>query len=531
PDFPTGGELISSAEEIRQVYETGNGTLRARAVWTREDDDIVITELPFQTSGAKVLEQIATQMRTKKLPMVEDLRDESDHEAPVRLVITPKNKRVDAEQLMSHLFATTALEKTLRVNLNVIALNGAPHVFDLKEMLTEWLQFRKATVIRRLEFRLQKVTDRLHILEGLLIAYLNIDEVIRIIREEDDPKAELMARYELSERQADAILNLRLRNLARLEEMRIRGEQETLAEEKADIEKILGSDARLKTLIKKEIQADTEEFGDERRTRIVEREAGKAMDETSLVVSEPVTVVLSTRGWARAAKGHEIDARALNYKSGDAYLDAAQGKSNQTALFLDSAGRCYSLLAHTLPSARGQGEPLSSHFNPPDGATFAGVMLGEPDQRYVVATSAGYGFVVQGGALVSRAKAGKAMLNVPAGASVLVPSTTQWLEGELIAAVSSIGRLLVFDLDDLPELARGKGNKIMDIPKKKFVSGEEHMVAVQAIPADASLMVHCGDRHMTLKPADLEKYIGTRGNRGQMLSRNYRKVDRLSLAE
>ncbi|MEM7762921.1 MAG: DNA topoisomerase IV subunit A [Pseudomonadota bacterium] len=529
PDFPTGGELISSAEEIRQVYETGNGTLRARAVWTREDDDIVITELPYQTSGAKVLEQIAAQMRAKKLPMVEDLRDESDHEAPVRLVITPKSRRVDVDALMSHLFATTALERTLRVNLNVIGLNGAPRVFALREMLVEWLSFRKSTVIRRLEHRLGKVEDRLHILDGLLVAYLNIDEVIRIIREEDEPRAELMRRFKLSEIQADAILNLRLRNLAKLEEFKIRGEQESLQAEKVELEKILGSDARLKTLVKKEILADTEEFGDERRTRIVEREAGKALDETALVASEPVTVVLSERGWARAAKGHEIDPRSLNYKSGDGYLDAGQGKSNQTALFLDSAGRVYSLIAHALPSARGQGEPLSSHFNPPDGARFAGVMFGATDQRYVVATSAGYGFVVLAENLLSRAKAGKAMLNVPTGADVLVPSATEWSEGEMIAAVSSIGRLLVFDLDDLPELTRGKGNKIMDIPRKKFVAGEEHMVAIQALPAGASLVVHCADRHMTLKSQDLEQYVGTRGNRGQMLSRNYRRVDRLSL--
>ncbi|MEO1595464.1 MAG: DNA topoisomerase IV subunit A [Pseudomonadota bacterium] len=530
PDFPTGGELISPVSEIRAIYETGNGTLRARATWSKDGDDIVVTELPFQTSGAKVLEQIAQQMRAKKLPMVEDLRDESDHEAPVRLVITPK-RRTNIDALMSHLFATTGLERTLRVNLNVIGLKGTPQVFDLRNLLKEWLAFRKATVVRRLEHRLAKVDERLHILEGLLAAYLNIDEVIRIIREADEPKADLMSAFKLSERQAEAILNLRLRNLAKLEEIKIRGEQEELAAEKADIEKLLGSDARLKTLMKKEIAADAEEYGDERRTRLVEREPGKALDETALVASEPVTVVLSQRGWARTAKGHDIDPRALSYKSGDDYLSSARGKSNQTALFVDSTGRVYSLIAHVLPSARGQGEPLSGHFNPPDGATFRGVMFGEPKDRWVVATSAGYGFVVQAEALVSRAKAGKTMLTVRGHADVLVPSPTQWLEGELVAAVSNIGRLLLFDLDDLPELARGKGNKLMDIPKRKFESGEERMVAMVAIPADASLVVHCGDRHMTLKPAELERYIGTRGNRGQMLSRNYRKVDRLSVAE
>ncbi|MEM7610539.1 MAG: DNA topoisomerase IV subunit A [Pseudomonadota bacterium] len=530
PDFPTGGEIISPRNELQAIYETGNGTLRARAVWHREDDDIIISQLPFQTSGAKVLEQIAAQMRNKKLPMVEDLRDESDHQDPVRLVITPKSRRVDVDMLMSHLFATTSLERTLRVNINVIGLNGAPRVFDLRGLLKEWLRFRRDTVVRRLEHRLKQVDERLHVLQGLLVAYLNIDEVIAIIREHDEPRSELMRRFSLSETQADAILNLRLRNLAKLEEFKIRGEQDELASEKAVIEKLLGSDARLKTLIKKEITADAEEFGDDRRTVIVEREPGRALDETALVASEPVTVVLSERGWARAAKGHDIDPRSLNYKAGDEFLASARGKSNQTALFLDSTGRVYSLLAHTLPSARGQGEPLSGHFNPPDGATFRGVMFGAEDDRWVVATSAGYGFVVLARDLVSRAKAGKAMLTVRDNAAVLVPSATQWLEGEMIAAVSNIGRLLVFNLDDLPELARGKGNKIMDIPRKKFLAGEEAMVAMVAIAEGESLVVHCADRKMTLKPADLEKYLGTRGNRGQLLSRNYRKVDRLSVA-
>ncbi|MEM9173247.1 MAG: DNA topoisomerase IV subunit A, partial [Pseudomonadota bacterium] len=528
PDFPTGGELISSPEDLAGVYETGNGTLRMRGVWEQEGEHIVITQLPYQTSGAKIIEQIVQQMRNKKLPLVEDIRDESDHEAPVRIVIVPRSRRVDAAALMSHLFATTSLEKTIRVNLNVIGLAGTPRVFDLRSLLKEWLAFRKATVVRRLEYRLNKVQERLHILEGLLVAYLNIDEVIAIIREHDEPRAELMRRFKLSELQADAILNLRLRNLAKLEEFKIRGEQEALAEERDMLQKLLGSDARLKTLLKKEIQADAEAHGDTRRTVIIEREAAKAFDETALISSEPVTVILSQRGWARAAKGHEIDATSLSFKSGDGFLASARGKSNQNALFLDSSGRVYSLLAHTLPSARGQGEPLSSHFNPPDGARFAGVMFGEADARWVVATSAGYGFVVELGGLVSRAKAGKAMLNVSKGASVLVPCPTTWTEGERLAAVSNMGRLLVFDLDDLPELTKGKGNKIIDIPKRKFDSGEESMVAIAAIAEDNSLVVHCGDRHMTLKPADLERYCGTRGNRGQLLSRNYRKVDRLS---
>lgn len=528
PDFPAGGELVSSGEDIRALYETGGGTLRLRATWTREGDDLVVTSLPYQVSSARVMEQIAAQMRAKKLPMVEDLRDESDHEEPTRLVVTPRSKRVDAEALMSHLYATTSLERTLRVNLNVIGLDGRPRVFDLRSLLAEWLKFRRDTVRRRLEFRLARVTERLHVLEGLLVAYLNIDEVIAIIRGEDKPKPVLIKRFELSDVQAEAILNLRLRNLAKLEEMKIRGEQDELAAERADLEKLLKSAARMKTLIKKELKADAERFGDERRTMIVEREAAQALDETELVASEPVTVVLSERGFARTAKGHEIDPLALSYKAGDEFRSAARGRSNQTALFIDSTGRVYSVLAHALPSARGQGEPLSSRFNPPDGASFRGVMLGDPDDRWLLASDAGYGFIVRLGELVSRARAGKAVLRVPRGGDVVVPSPTAWEEGEMVAAVSSIGRLLVFDMEELPELARGKGNKLIGIPAKKHASGEERMVAMSALPADGTLVVHCGERHMSLKPADWERYVGERGRRGALLSRNYRKVTRLS---
>ena len=529
PDFPTGGELVSPASDLAGIYTTGNGTCRVRAVWQREGDAVVITELPYQTSGAKVIAEIAAQMTAKKLPMVEDVRDEGDHASPIRIVLELKSRRVDAETLMSHLFATTALERTVRVNLNVIALAGVPRVFDLAGVLREWLKFRKATVVRRLEHRLARVEDRLHILAGLLVAYLNIDEVIAIIREHDEPRAELMRRFELSERQADAILNLRLRNLAKLEEMKIRGEQDELDGERRELEAILKSESRLKTLMKREIRADVETHGDARRTRLVEREAARALDETALIPSEPVTVVLSERGWARAAKGHEIDASALNYKSGDGFMAAARGRSNEAALFVDSSGRVYSVLAHTLPSARGQGEPLSSHFNPPDGATFRGVMCGGDDARWLVATSAGYGFVTRLGDLVSRARAGKAMLSVPADAAVLIPQPVASSDGARVAAVSSIGRLLVFELAELPQLARGKGNKLIDIPRRKFVAGEESMVAMVALPAGCPLVVHCGERHMTLKGEDLARYVGSRGNRGQLLSRNYRKVDRLSV--
>ena len=527
PDFPTGGEIVSAREDIRQIYLTGNGTLRLRASYKRENGDIVINALPYQISGSKVLEQIATQMRNKKLPMVDDLRDESDHEEPTRLVITPRSNRVDVEQLMSHLFATTSLERTVRVNMNIVGLDGRPRGFNLVELLSEWLKFRKQTVKRRLQHRLQIVLDRLHILDGLLVAYLNIDEVIHIIRTEDEPKPVLMKKFKLSDVQAEAILNLRLRNLARLEEMKIKGEQDELSEERDVLEKTLKSAARLKTLIKKEILEDAEAYGDDRRTEIVEREAAQALDETQLVASEPVTVVLSARGYARAAKGHDIDAMSLNYKSGDAYLAAAQGRSNQLAMFIDSTGRVYSCIAQTLPSARGQGEPLSGRFKPPDGAEFCGTMIGEADDRCLLASDAGYGFIATLGDLVTRNKAGKAVLRVPADGKAVVPSPVPRDTECLIAAVSSIGRLLCFEMDDLPELAKGKGNKLLNIPTKKYKSGEEKLVAACVIPEDGNLQVHTATRKMTIKWNDLDDYYAERALRGSLLPKGWRKVERL----
>lgn len=527
PDYPTGGELVSSADEIREIYETGGGTLRLRAAYKIEKSDIIITALPHQISGSKILEQIAAQMRNKKLPQVDDLRDESDHEERTRLVIS-KKRGVDVEQLMSHLFSTTSLERTVRVNMNVIGLNGRPRLFNLLEMLKEWLKFRKETVTRRLQHRLQIVNDRLHILDGLLIAYLNIDEVIAIIRTEDKPKPVLMKRFTLSDIQAEAILNLRLRNLAKLEEMKIRGEQDELNEERDALEKTLNSAARLKTLVKKEILEDTESYGDARRTQIVERQAAQALDETQLVSSEPVTVVLSQRGYARAAKGHEIDPLALSYKSGDGYLAAAQGRSNQLAMFIDSTGRVYSVIAHTLPSARGQGEPLSSRFKPPDGSQFCGTMIGDPADRYLIASDAGYGFITTLEDLVSRNKAGKAILRVPAGGRAVVPSPVPKGKECLIAAVSSIGRLLLFEMDELPELAKGKGLKLMNIPAKKYKEGEERMVAAAVVPEDGSLQVQTETRVMTIKWNDVDDYYGDRALRGSLLPQGWRKVVRLT---
>ncbi|MEX0709304.1 MAG: DNA topoisomerase IV subunit A [Woeseia sp.] len=530
PDFPSAGELVSPKNDIRDIYKNGTGTLRLRASWKVENDDIVITSLPYQISGSKVLEQIAAQMRNKKLPLVEDLRDESDHEEPIRLVITPKSKKVDVDELMSHLFSTTSLERTVRVNMNIIALDGRPRAFNLPELLKEWLEFRTDTVKRRLRHRLQIVSDRLHILDGLLVAYLNIDEVIAIIRQEDKPKPVLMKRFDLSDIQAEAILNLRLRNLAKLEEMKIRGEQDELNAEREGIEKTLKSAARLKTLIKDELLEDADAYGDDRRTKIIEREAAQALDETQLVASEPVTVVLSLRGWARAAKGHDIDPLALSYKSGDGFLAAAPGRSNQQAMFIDSTGRVYSLAAHTLPSARGQGEPLSGRFKPPDGAVFCGTMIGDPASKWLLASDAGFGFIATLEELATRNKAGKAVLRVPAGGRAVVPAPVPPDAECLIAAVSSIGRLLMFEMDELPELAKGKGNKLINIPGKKYQSGDEKLIAVAVVPEEGNLQVHTGTRTMTIKWNDVDNYYGERALRGGLLPKGWRTVERLSAA-
>jgi len=529
PDFPTGAEIISPRDELAKIYETGNGTFRARARYELDDGEIIVTELPYQVSGSKVLEQVAAQMRAKKLPMVEDLRDESDHEHPTRLVITPRSNRVDVEQVMAHLFATTDLERSYRVNLNVIARDGRPRVMGLKPLLEEWLAFRIDTVTRRLAHRLEKVEARLHILDGLMVAYLNLDEVIRIVRYEDEPKAALIARFQLSEPQAEAILETKLRHLARLEEMKIRGEQEKLAAERDELQKMLASKAKLKRLVRDEIIADAERYGDARRSKLVERAAAQAIAATELVASEPVTVVLSRSGWVRAAKGHDIDPRALSYKTGDEYRAAAKGRSTQQAVFMDSTGRAYSLPAHALPSARGQGEPLSGRLDPPDGATFPGVLIGEPEERWVLASSAGYGFVTRLGELHSRNRAGKAILKVPDGSTVLAPVPVPAGDGVLLAAVNSDGRLLAFPVADLPELPRGKGNKIFGIPSKKAATGEEVLVAIAAVAPGQTLRILCGERHMGLTFRELGEYRGERGQRGAVLPRGWRKVDGLEV--
>jgi topoisomerase-4 subunit A len=529
PDFPTGAEIVTPKAELRAMYKSGNGTFRARAVYELEDDEVVITALPYQVSGAKVLEQIAGQMRAKKLPMVEDLRDESDHEHPTRLVITPRSNRVDVVQLMAHLFATTDLERSYRVNINVIGLDGRPRVFGLKELLAEWLGYRKETVKRRLRFRLEKVTARLHILDGLLIAFLNLDEVIRIVRREDEPKPVLMKRFKLSDAQAEAILETKLRHLAKLEEMKIRGEQKELVQERDMLEKILKSAAKLAKLIRDELEADAKEYGDARRTKIVERAAAQAIAEEELVTSEPVTVVLSTLGWVRQARGHDVDPTALSYKQGDAFQSAARGRSTQQAVFIDSTGRAYSLPAHTLPSARGQGEPLSGRLDPPEGATFAAVAIGEPADKWLLACDAGHGFIARLEALTGRNRAGKTVFRLPENAKVLPASPVPDTAGSLVAAVNSDGRLLAFPVAELPEMDKGRGNLVFGIPGRKSRSGEELMVAATVVASGQSLVVHCDDRKMTLTWKDLQAHLGARGQRGAVLSRNYRKVTRLTV--
>ena len=525
PDFPTEAEIITPRDDLRKIYRDGRGSVKMRAVYTVEDGDIVITALPHQVSGAKILEQIAAQMQAKKLPLVTDLRDESNHENPTRLVIVPKSNRVDTDAVMAHLFATTDLEKNFRVNMNVIGLDGRPQVKNLKMMLSEWLTYRTETVRRRLQFRLDKVLARLHILEGLLVAFLNIDEVIEIIRREEEPKAVLMQRFGISDIQAEAILELKLRHLAKLEEMKIRGEQDELEKERDYLEKTLGSERRLKTLIKKEISADAEQYGDERRSPVVVRGEARAFSETELVSAEAVTIVLSQKGWVRAAKGHDVDAENLSYKAGDSFLLSAKGKSNQNAIFLDSSGRSYSLQAHTLPSARGQGEPLTGKLNPPAGSSFICTLMGKDEEQYLLSTDAGYGFVGTIGDMQSKNKAGKNLITVPDNARILAPAKISDPEKSWIAAVSNEGRMLVFPAADLPQMARGKGNKMISINSAKAAAREELMVGAVAFSQEDTLLVYAGKRHLKLKFADLEHYLGERGRRGNKLPRGFQNVD------
>ncbi len=518
PDYPSGCEIVSSPEEIRAIYETGMGQIRARARWEKEDGNIVITALPHQASGSKILEQIAQQMRDKKLPLVEDLRDESDHENPTRLVIVPRSNRVDIDALMAHLFATTELEKSHRVNLNMINLQHRPVVLNLKEILTEWLVFRIATVRRRLEHRRKKVTERMHLLEGLLIVYLNLDEVIRIIRTEDEPKPVLIRRFKLSDVQAEAILETKLRHLQKLEEMKIKAEQKELAAERKQIDELLKDSGKLKKLIADEIKEDAEMYGDERRCKIVSRPVAQALEATEIIPAEQITVVLSKAGWIRAAKGHDIKAQELEYRASDELLASAQGKSNQLLILLDSKGRAYQLPANELPSARGHGEPVTSKLELGDGARIAALMLGDADDRYVVGSDAGYGFVVKLGELQVQKRAGKAAVSVPEGAAAILAGQVKEVSSERLAVVTHEGRLLIFPLSELPELAKGKGNKLIT------VRGEDRIVASCVLAEDQALELISGKRTLTLKPGDQPHYTGSRASRGLMLPQGYRTV-------
>jgi topoisomerase-4 subunit A len=531
PDYPTEAEVITSRSDIEKIYKSGRGSVRLRAVWHKEGADIVITALPHQVSGGKLLEQIANQMRAKKLPMVEDLRDESDHENPTRIVIVPRSSRVDCDLLMGHLFASTDLEKSFRVNLNMIGLDNRPQVKGLVEILSEWITFRRSTVRRRLQYRLDKVLARLHILEGLLIAYLNLDEVIEIIRTEDEPKAVLMARFGITDSQADAILDTKLRHLAKLEEMKIRGEQDELEKERDKLETLLGSERRLNTLLKKEIIADAEKYGDDRRSPLIERQEAKALTERDLVPSEAITVVLSEKGWIRHAKGHDVDCQTLNYKSGDNYLAHASGKSNQQAVFLGSDGRSYSLESHSLPSARTQGEPITGRLNVAEGTTIRQVIMGDEEQLWLVGSDAGYGFVCKGSDLLSKNRSGKVLLTLPTNSEVLQPQMVNTLESDEILAVTNQGRLLLFPIKDLPQLGKGKGNKIINIPAAKAKEREEFVSHLIALPQGAAVTLYAGKRKLGLKPADLDNFRGERGRRGGLLPRGLQRVTRIEITD
>lgn len=531
PDYPTEAEIVTPSGELRELYAKGHGSIRLRARYRVEQGEIVITALPFQVAGARVLEQIAQQMHAKKLPMVEDLRDESDQDSPIRLVIVPRSQRVGVESLMLHLFATTDLERSYRVNLNVIGTDGSPKVKPLLTLLREWLEWRQETVKRRLRHRLQQVEDRLHRLAGLLIAFLNIDEVIRIIREEDEPKPVLIATFGLSDVQAEFILETKLRQLARLEEIRIRREQSELESERDNLTRTLDSERRLKNLIAKEIQADAEAYGDPRRSPIVEREPARALDEAAMTPAEAVTVVLSEKGWVRAAKGHEVDPEALTYKAGDALKSAARGHSNQPVVFFDSTGRSYSLLASTLPSARGQGEPLSARLNPPDGARFLAVLTGSVDQRYLLASTAGFGFSARLGDLFARSKSGKLVLTLSQGAEPLPVEAIPDPAHARIAVLSSGARLLVFDAKELPELGRGKGNKLIDLAKATEGREPEVVRALALLAPGQGLTVTAGRRSLTLKARDLEAYVGERGRKGRPLPRGFAQVSGLRVSD
>ncbi|CAM4465444.1 MAG: DNA topoisomerase 4 subunit A [Legionellaceae bacterium] len=525
PDYPTMAEIITPRHEIINIYRQGNGSIRCRAIYQIEEGDIVISALPYQVSGAKILEQIAAQMQAKKLPMIEDLRDESDHENPTRLVIVPRSNRIEIEPLMAHLFATTDLERSYRVNLNMIGINGRPQVKNIQQILWEWLEYRTVTIRRRLQYRLDKVLARLHILDGLLIAFLNIDEVINIIRYEEEPKKQLIQRFGLTDIQAEAILELKLRHLAKLEEIKIRAEQKELAEERDQLMQILNSTTRLKNLLRSELLADAEKFSDIRCSPLVTRVAAQALNQNETVPTEPVTIILSEKAWIRAGKGHDIDGTSLSYKAGDAFKMAVLGRTNQYAIFFDSTGRCYSLPAHSLPSARGYGEPLTGRLTPPPGASFDALLLAETNQYCILGTNAGYGFIISQEELISKNRNGKTIIKLTPNSHILQPQTIINLDTDLIAIITNLGHLLIFPAKELPILPRGKGNKMINIPSAKFNKGEEWVSTLRILPLHSQLILYAGKRQLTLKPQDYALYQGVRALRGTKLPRGFQKVD------
>lgn len=531
PDYPTEAEIITPNSDIKKIYETGRGSFKSRAVYTVENGEIVITALPHRVSGGKILKEIAKQMQDKKLPMIADLRDESDHENPTRLVIIPRSNRIDIEGLMHHLFASTDLEVNHKVNLNMLGLDQRPQVKGLVQILNEWLVYRMKTVRRRLQFRLDKILARLHILEGLLAAYLNIDEVIEIIRTYDDAKAELMSRFELSAIQAHAILEIKLRQLAKLEEVQIRAEMDTLKDEQTKLERLLSSERRLNTLVKKEIQADAQKYGDDRRSPLIERIEAKALTEKELMPSESVTVVLSTQGWVRSAKGFDVDAQALNYKSGDEFLTKAQGRSNQSCIFIDASGRAYSLDVHSLPSARSQGEPLTGRFNQNENVPFVCALIGNDEDRYLISSNHGYGFIAKFSDINSRNKNGKALINLTPNAQLMPPKKMTGAADDWCLTISNEGRLLLFPVNSLPSLSKGKGNRMINIISSKATKGEEFVTMLEIIPATSSVTLHAGKRKLTLKASDLVHYQGERGRRGSKLPRGLQRVDKIEIIE
>ncbi len=529
PDFPTAAEIITSKKAIADIYESGNGSIKMRAVYKKEETNIVITELPYQVSGAKILEQIAAQMQNKKLPMVEDLRDESDHENPTRFVIIPRSNRIDVEGLMSHLFATTDLEKNYRVNFNLIGLDGKPRVRKLLELLSEWLTYRLSTVHRRLSYRLDKILDRIHVLEGLLTAYLNIDEVLTIIREHDEPKQALMSHFNLSDRQAEAILEMKLRHLAKLEEIKIQGELDELQKERDYLQSVLDDESKLKNLVSEEIVSDRDKYGDDRRSPIVSRQDAQALSEAAIVPNEPITVILSQKGWIRAAKGYDVKGTELNYKSGDGFKAQCNARSNQPILFFDSEGKVYSLPGHIFPSARSQGEPLTKWLNPSEGQVFESLMAATDNQHILIASSAGYGFIAPVQDLLVKNKNGKACLRLSEEGRILAPQIVKDVEQSIVACATLTGRLLIFSAKDLPILSKGKGNKLINIPALQIKQGEDGVVALAVLSSRDALIVHAGKRHFTIKGPDLEVYQGERGRRGNRLPRGLQNVSSLSV--